>query len=153
MKSSGILALAVRGTLLLAVVQVGAGDGDDILGLWRTEEDKSTVEIYKCGDRYCGRIIDLKYKVYPDDDPLGMAGQERVDRNNAEESRRDVPLMGLQLMEGFEFKGDMWRGGTIYDPENGKTYKCKIRITEDGSLKLRGYVGAPALGRTSIWRR
>lgn len=153
MKAIGLLGWVFRAALVLAVIPVGAGDGDAILGLWRTEEDKSIVEVFKCGERYCGRIVDLKYKVYPDDDPLGMAGKERVDRNNTDMSRRQEPLLGLQLMQGFVFKGDLWRGGTIYDPENGKTYKCKIRMTEDGNLTLRGYVGAPALGRTSIWQR
>ena len=146
---SGVICIG----LLVGGMEEPALKADDILGLWRTEEGKSTVEVYTCGDRYCGKIVDLKFKVYPPDDPQGMAGQERVDRNNVDESRRDTPLLGLVLMEGFTFNGTLWRDGTIYDPENGKTYKCKIRLMEDGRLKLRGYVGAPALGRTSFWTR
>jgi len=37
------------------------------------------------------------------------------------------------------------------DPENGKDYKCRITIADDGTLKVRGYIGLPALGRTQTW--
>ena len=149
----GWVFFAVLNGILLTGMQDPDPAGDAILGLWRTKDDKSTVEIYKCGAHYCGKIVDLKYKLYPPDDPEGMAGKERIDRNNADAALRVRPLQGLLLMEGFHFNGTLWRDGTIYDPENGKTYKCKIRLTAEGELKLRGYVGTPALGRTSVWRR
>jgi uncharacterized protein (DUF2147 family) len=142
-------------TVVLFVLTLAqqAPEGDALLGLWRTEDDKSTVEVYKCGDHYCGKIVALKFPFYPPDDPGGRAGQVRLDDNNADAALRDKPLVGVVLMRGFQFNGNLWRGGTIYDPENGKTYKAKIRLTGEGQLKLRGYIGNPALGRTSIWRR
>ena len=50
-------------------------------------------------------------------------------------------------------KGKEWSGGRILDPEDGNTYKCKIALNKDGTLKLRGYIGIPALGRTQTWHR
>ena len=129
---------------------VFAGDPDAIIGTWKTPEDKSTIVIYKCGDKYCGKITDLKEKVYPPDDK--DAGKTKIDRKNPDKSKRQDPVIGLQLMKNFSFKGEIWQGGTIYDPEKGKTYKCKATLKGD-SLNVRGYIGIPTLGRTSIWTR
>ena len=62
--------------------------------------------------------------------------------------------MGLELMTGFKFDGKgTWKKGTIYDPDNGKTYKCKIKVGDDGALNGRGFIGVSMLGRTSVWTR
>ncbi len=137
--------------LFFGVSALLAGEGDAILGYWHTPEEESVIEIYSCGEKYCGKIVDLKEKVYGPDDR--MAGQVKVDRNNPDKSRRKNPAIGIELMLGFSFNGSQWVGGTIYDPNNGKTYKCKIKLTDDETLEVRGYVGIPAFGRTSIWKR
>jgi len=127
-------------------------DGDAILGHWTTEGGDK-IEIYRGEDgTYCARILDLVEPDYPEEDP--MAGTPKVDRENPDETLRDRPIIGLQIMEGFTAKAPgRWSGGTIYDPENGKTYKCKIRLTEEGALKVRGYIGVSAIGRTTVWTR
>jgi len=64
-------------------------------------------------------------------------------------------VIGLEILKNFVYKGDgVWHKGTIYDPDNGKTYKCKIRFGDDESvLKVRGYIGFSMIGRTTEWRR
>ena len=59
----------------------------------------------------------------------------------------------LTIMEGFSYNGKIWSGGTVYDPENGKTYKCKLTLRKDGRLEVRGYIGFSLIGRTEIWTR
>jgi uncharacterized protein (DUF2147 family) len=55
------------------------------------------------------------------------------------------------MLWGFEYEGDnTWKKGRIYDPENGKTYKCKMKL-EGATLKVRGSVGP--FGRTTEWTR
>ena len=57
-------------------------------------------------------------------------------------------------MQGFRYKGDnKWTGGTIYDPNNGKTYKGNITKIDTDTLKLRGYIGVSLFGRNEIWTR
>ncbi len=57
-------------------------------------------------------------------------------------------------MTGFAYAGKQtWKKGTIYDPDNGKTYKCKVRLGDDGVLNVRGYIGVSMIGRTSLWTR
>ena len=104
--------------------------------------------------RYSGKIVWLEIPVYPLDDDQGMGGQPKVDRENPEPDLRDRSIVGLHLLEDFGYTGkSQWKGGSIYDPANGKTYKCNIKLQEDGTLKVRGYIGVPLLGRTAIWRR
>jgi len=127
-----------------------AADGEGILGLWYTEEKDCKVEIFK----YCGRIVWLKDPLYPADDDMGMAGRPVVDRENPNPALRSRPVMGLQLMEGFAYMGEnTWQNGTIYDPERGKTYKCKLILSAPNRLDVRGFVGIPLFGRTSHWTR
>jgi len=96
----------------------------------------------------------LKEPFYPTGDAQGMAGKPKVDRNNPDVALRSRPLIGLPLVSGFHFAGaDEWTGGTIYDPENGKTYSCKITLMSNGSLKVRGYIGISLFGRTTAWTR
>ncbi len=83
-----------------------------------------------------------------------MAGQPQVDRNNPDPDLRTRPALGLQLLEGFGYSGgNVWKGGTIYDPGNGKLYKCKMTLTDPKRLEVRGFIGISWLGRTEVWTR
>ena len=48
----------------------------------------------------------------------------------------------------------LWDGGTILDPNNGKTYKLRLKPSEDGKkLEVRGYIGTPVFGRSQTWQK
>lgn len=157
-----LITVAAVMVVLAAVpaVLAGAGDGGDaILGLWATapgtENGQAHVEIVRNGDVYSGRIVWLEKPTYPADDPGGMAGQARVDRNNPDAALRAKPIIGLTIVWDMVWDGGSgeWRKGRVYDPDNGKTYKAYLRLAPDGTLKLRGYIGISLLGRTSVWTR
>ncbi|HEX6927884.1 MAG TPA: DUF2147 domain-containing protein [Gammaproteobacteria bacterium] len=127
-------------------------EADRILGVWATEKAEAHVEISRDESGYRGRIVWLKEPFYAADDPDGMAGLAKMDRENPDPALRNRHIDGLLIMEGFHYAGDgQWTGGTIYDPDNGETYSCKLWLTEDGSLKVRGYVGISLFGRTTEW--
>lgn len=136
--------------LLLAVFASTAAQtfaADDILGTWLTGTQKAAVTIYKEGDKYFGKISWLKT-------PLNEEGKPKVDKNNPDDARKKDPLMGIRLLKNFVFDGgDQWEKGTIYDPENGKTYSCKITMVNRDKLDVRGFVGISMLGRTQTWIR
>ena len=69
-------------------------------------------------------------------------------------TKKDQPLVGLQVLWGFHADGREWAGGQVLDPETGKIYRASLAV-EDGGQKLRlhGYVGIPLLGRTEYWVR
>jgi len=127
-------------------------DKDQIMGLWNTTKNNSKVEIFKCGENYCGKIVELKNPNYRADDKRGMGGQPKVDRLNPDPDLKTRPLLGLNMLEGFSYSGgNVWEGGTIYDPDNGKVYKCKMTLTDPKHLEVRGFIGISWFGRTVIW--
>ena len=150
-------ATALTLALTLLATTPATANGDEILGLWNTQPEEygyARVEVTKQNDRYHGKIVWLSEPDFPSDDDGGMGGLPKVDRENPEPGLRDRSIVGLRLLEDFGYAGkSQWKGGTIYDPANGKTYKCNIKLQPDGTLKVRGYIGVPLLGRTAIWSR
>ena len=127
-------------------------NGDALLGKWLTEEGKGQVEVVKEGDTYTGKIVWLQEPNYVEGEE--DAGTPRRDKNNPDASKRDQPIIGLVVLRDFQYVGDhSWKKGTIYDPETGKTYKCNITLKEDGTLKVRGFIGVSVVGRNSLWTR
>ena len=72
------------------------------------------------------------------------------------DDRKNQPKVGLEIIRGGK-KADgkeVWEGGKILDPENGKEYSLRLTPIEGGrKLEVRGYIGAPILGRTQVWNR
>lgn len=121
--------------------------GDAIIGVWETGNGKARVNVIKSGNFYYGRIVWLK-------EPLNEEGKAKVDKNNPDESKRATPILGMRLLAGFEYKGDnLWEDGTIYDPESGSTYQCKISLEDNNTMNIRGFIGISAFGRTDTWKR
>ena len=59
----------------------------------------------------------------------------------------------MNILTGLSKESDEWSGGKILDPKNGKEYKCYIKLEGNNKLKLRGYFGFAAFGRTTYWYR
>ena len=136
----------------IASAAVTAGDG--ILGKWTTKEGKSHVVVTSCDAGFCGKIVWLREPNYPAEDKKSMAGQMKIDRENPDPELQKKPIMGLELLRGFKTRnGNVWEDGTIYDPDNGKTYKCKLTLADSNTLKVRGYIGVSWIGRTTVWTR
>lgn len=144
---------ALLAALVLSAGSAFGGGAEGIVGRWKTENAKSTVVIFPCGEKYCARIEALKDSLYTDA-AEGAVGTPRLDRHNPDPSRRKRPLVGLQFMEGFTPAGEgKLANGTIYDPENGKTYRCTITLKDPHRLDVRGYLGITLFGRTTVWTR
>ncbi len=121
-------------------------DGDVILGTWYNGEKDAKIEIYHCDDKFCGKIIWLKN---PTED-----GHPKLDKHNPDEILQKRGLMGLNILNGFSYKGDKtWEDGQIYNPRDGNTYSCYLKLLDDGSLKVRGYIGFSLIGKTQYWTR
>ena len=123
--------------MALALMAV-AGYSQDVLGKWITETGDAQVEIYKSGDKLNGKIIWL------------AKGPETTDSHNSDEKLRSRKLMGVNILSGLSQKKDKWEGGRIYNPKNGKNYKCSIWLEGD-KLKVRGYLGV--FYETQTWKR
>ena len=125
-----------------------------IIGLWWNQAKSAQIEIYESAGRLFGKIVFLKEPVYPPDDPQSMAGRAKVDRNNPDPLKRKQPLLGLQILNSFRQTDErLWEEGFIYDPKNGKTYRCKMTLENADTLFVRGFIGFSLLGRTETWTR
>jgi uncharacterized protein (DUF2147 family) len=67
---------------------------------------------------------------------------------------KNQPVVGMTILRGLRWDGKQYAGGEILDPDDGKRYRCRMRLLDYGRLlEVRGYLGVPLLGRTQVWRR
>ena len=118
------------------------------VGLWKTIDDdgktaKSLVRISEQGGTLVGSID----KLLDPKDP----GDAKCDK--CKDDRKDQPVVGLQIIRGVKAEGDgVWGGGEILDPNNGKTYRTRLKPVDGGKkLEMRGYIGP--FYRTQTWIR
>lgn len=146
-------------TLLVLIIAIAAAmpvwaATDDLLGYWLNQAKDAKIEIFKCGNDFCGKIIWLKEPVYPAGSREGAPGTPKVDIKNPDASQRSVPILGMQIITGFQPSGEgQWKSGTIYDPDSGKTYSAKATLVSHDQLDLRGFIGISLIGRTEKWTR
>ncbi|GAA4386955.1 DUF2147 domain-containing protein [Hymenobacter koreensis] len=134
--------------MLLGVAGYASAQTLSPLGIWTNSEKKATFEIYKCGNKLCGKIISLTVP----NDPA--TGKPKTDSQNPNPKMRSRPRLGLVFMEGFEYDGEnKWDDGKIYDPESGKTYSCYMKMNNANSMEVKGYIGFSLIGRSQNWTR
>ncbi len=145
MKNNLLLLCCLMATGLFAQT---AKTGDEILGVWITGTGKGKVEIFKKGDHYHGKIVWLKEPLNP------KTNMPKTDLNHPNKTLHTRPLVGLQNLWGFSYKGDnTWGDGHIYDPNNGNEYKCVITMKDKNNIHVRGFLGIALIGRTDSWTR
>lgn len=137
----------MRGTLAAAAVLVCAFAAPalaaDPTGLWQTPTRGGQVEITKCGNALCGRLMTSE----------GLQADPALkDVHNQNTSLRGRALKGLTILTGFTGGPSEWTGGSIYNADDGKTYSASITLDGGDKLKLKGCVIAP-LCKTQIWTR
>lgn len=135
-------------TLAFSATGVFAQEADQLIGVWEPSHGKARVKIEKIGEKYYGKIVWLKE---PNDE---TTGEPKTDRNNPDAALRENKLRGYRILKDFTYKGEgEYSDGTIYDPENGNTYSATIKMTDENTLDIRGYIGVSAFGRTDVWKR
>lgn len=148
MKNITLLLLLLAVLLPLALCAQKTTDADRILGVWFNGEKTSKIEVFKTtkGD-FAGRIIWLK-------EPNDENGKAKTDHKNSDAKLKLRPLLNMTVLTGLGYKAKgKFDGGTIYDPKSGNTYSCKGELSDDNTLKLRGFMGVSLLGRTDTWTR
>ncbi|MCR9213505.1 MAG: DUF2147 domain-containing protein [Proteobacteria bacterium] len=117
----------------------------DVTGTWSTVDDKSHVKIEPCGDKFCGKIIWLK-------EPDTKEGKPKTDENNTDDALKSRPILGMELLNGFVPAGsNEWDDGTIYNPEDGKTYSSTMTLADPKKLEVKGCV--LFFCKTQVWNR
>lgn len=133
-----------------AVPLLSIADNASPVGLWRTIDDstgkaKSLVRIVEVNGEFRGTIEKLLREPNEDQNPLC---------EKCTGDKKDKPVIGMTIITGMKADEKIFSGGTILDPNNGKTYKSKMWLEDQGKkLHVRGFIGMALLGRTQIWLR
>ena len=117
------------------------------VGLWKTIDDetkteKSQVRITESGGALTGRIEKL----------LDPKSKQDATCDKCSDDRKDKPVVGLTIIRNAKANGEVWEGGDILDPNNGKVYKLRLKPVDGGkALEVRGYIGP--FYRNQTWIR
>ena len=140
--SSGFIALFAT---LLCILPGRADEGGSPVGFWKSSD--ATFQLYEEDGKLNGKIVALKSPLAPDG-----SGREKLDVHNPDPAKRDRKIKGIVFMVGLtKNKSGKWENGKIYDPQSGNTYAAQLEFQGTGQLKIRGYLGVSALGRTEVW--
>ena len=133
-------------SMVAMLAPLAAAFAQDVVGKWKLDDGSAIVEVYKQGDAFNGKIVWLQ-------DPTEPDGSPAVDTNNPDAKLRSRKLIGLNMLSGLKKSSAEYTGGSIYDPGNGKTYNCSMKVEGD-VLKVRGSLDKKGLlGRTMDWYR
>lgn len=116
----------------LIIFSVNLSSEEGIFGYWLTSG--SIVKIETCNNSICGEIA----TVFTEE---GVDPKSILDENNKDKSKRERPIVGINILSDFSIeKSDqkIFKGGKIYDPRSGNTYKSNLYLNEDGTLKVEG---------------
>lgn len=128
-------------------ISILSANAQSVTGKWKTFDDetkeaKSIVEITEREGKIYGKVIEI----------LNPA-KKNIKCTNCSGTDKDKPVLGLEILKGLSKDGKEYSDGKILDPSNGKLYKCIVSLDGNDKLKVRGYVGISAFGRTQNWVR
>ena len=134
--------------IALGLISTLAAAAENPVGLWRTIDDKSGKEKSLVRVTESNGQLQLTIeKIFrePGEEPNPLCDKCPGEKKNK-------PVIGMQIGNGLKKDGDVWSGGEILDPQNGKTYRCKVWLEDKGKkLNVRGFIGVSVLGRTQVW--
>jgi uncharacterized protein (DUF2147 family) len=125
---------AVSLALLALVLAAPAAQAADVTGTWIDHTGQGAVEIRPCGEQMCGRVVWLK--------------------NPRHKSRSGRPICGAQILGNLQRdETNTWSSGWIYNPEDEERFSAEIKLQNENTLLVTGYLGIKLLGETFTWKR
>jgi len=114
----------------ITIAQDTENEADAIIGTWVMEDDMGVLEIFKEGMCYNGKIVYMK-KTEED-------GSQLKDNENPVDSLKSREVVGLQVMNNFEYDGDKcWNEGTFYAALRGKKVEPDFILKNKKQLDLK----------------
>ena len=145
-----LLKIFVIVVVSLANASLGVAASESPVGLWKSIDDKTgEVKSLIRSSEQDGLLVGTIDKLFP---KPGKDPNPVCDKCPGE--KKDQPLLGMVILWGLTKQGEEWSGGLILDPDNGKAYKCTIKLEgAGGTLTVRGYIGFSLFGRSQTWIR
>jgi uncharacterized protein (DUF2147 family) len=126
-------AFVAAAALGLLAVPGPAWAGPEATGTWRMANGKVTVRVSRCGPNLCGTVVGLRK-------PRDRKGKPRLDKENPNPTLRSRPVMGLTIMRNMRANGAGRWSGTIYNPDDGKTYSAYMTLDNAKTMQVEGCV-------------
>ncbi|HKT96035.1 MAG TPA: DUF2147 domain-containing protein [Paraburkholderia sp.] len=139
----GVLLALLLAPLAIAQQQAPA---DQIVGTWGADDGSVKLDMFKAGAEFNAHLLYGNQVMEPDDVTF------KKDTNNPNPALQSRSLKNIVFIQGLRWNGSEWSDGSLYDGSSGRTYHCKVEI-KDGKMRLRGYLGIPALGQTRVFHR
>jgi uncharacterized protein (DUF2147 family) len=117
----------------------------DLNGIWMSDDGGTKVRMSDCGNALCGNIVWLKH-------PVDENGEPKKDRRNPDASKRNRPMLGLRVAHSFRPTADGEWAGTIYNADEGKTFKVSLRVESPTDATMKGCV-LGVICKTRHWTR
>ncbi|MBX9844372.1 MAG: DUF2147 domain-containing protein [Xanthobacteraceae bacterium] len=137
-------AIRLAAAFCLALYTLSAATAAEPTGTWLTQQGDARIRIAKCGANMCGTIVWLREPIDP------QTGKPQVDDKNQNPALRNRRVIGLRI---FAMAPDGTGGyaGSIYNADDGQTYRSKIILRSPAQLEVQGCAG-PLCG-SEQWRR
>ena len=143
-----LLIAALATASALTSLNILAQDASPV-GLWKTIDDhtgkpEALIRITENNGELRGKIEKLFLDI----------GEKNPKCDKCEGAQKDQPIIGMTILSGMKQEGTEYGDGQILDPANGKVYKSRMSLADNGrKLNVRGYIGMPMMGRTQTWLR
>jgi uncharacterized protein (DUF2147 family) len=136
-------------TVILLAAFGAAAQAPSPVGLWQTLNEsgqrEGLVRITEVDGELRGHVVSVYSPPAPSADPLCEECPGEL---------KNKPVVGLQILSGLRWDGERYSGGEILDPDNGRLYRCTLRLVDEGrKLEVRGFIGISLFGRTQTWLR
>lgn len=119
---------------------------DAIVGTWEADDGTVKLDMVKDGPEFQAHLLYGNQVVESDNVTF------RNDAKNPDPALRSRSLKNIVFLRGLRWEDGKWSGGSLYDASSGRTYRCEVAL-EDDKMRLRGYIGIPALGQTRVFHR
>jgi len=138
-----IVSLITAAALLAPLARGDSASEQRLLGMWLTQDKGAVIEFFlTAAGKVAGRIV------------AGNSGTERLDDRNPNPVLRSRRISDAVILQGFRYAGDgRWTDGTVYNPDNGRTYRCDLELKNADTLSVHGYMGLFLFGRSELWTR
>jgi uncharacterized protein (DUF2147 family) len=101
-------------------------------GVWTSQERDVRVRLRDCGGKICGTLVWLQESID------SRTGKPKTDRRNPDPAKRARPLIGIKVVNDFVPTGPRQWSGTIYNADDGHTYRAHLTVLGPRTIRLKG---------------
>jgi len=132
-RTAHVLAAAAAISIMVVTANAQPRTGG-VAGVWIDHTGQGAVEITPCGPNMCGSVVWLK--------------------NPLKKSKTGRPICGAQILGDLRKRpNEAWEDGWIYNPEDEERFSAEIKLKNETTLLVTGYLGIKLLGETFTWKR